>query len=454
MTRAPARGVLATRVLPGRARAGAQAGRPSGRIAPLPTQRIAQSGPLQADFIVAVVNSEPITNNELQARVLRTEQQLRLQNAAMPPRTQLQARLLEQLIGERAQLQLARETGVKVDDSMIDQAASTVAQQNQLSVEVLRRRVEADGISWAQFRNDLRDQLLLNRLREREVDNRTKVSDTDVEQFLREQQAPGGNEVSEINLAQILIAVPDNASDAQVATLRARAQTAFERARKGEDFGALANEYSASPDRSNGGQLGLRAPDRYPALFIEATRALGEGGITAPVRSGAGFHILKVVEKRANSAVPGSVRQTHARHILLRTGPKLSESQARERLAQIRQRIRDGKADFAAQAREVSQDGSAGNGGDLGWTNPGQFVPEFEDVMNTLAPGDVSLPVTSRFGVHLIQVLERRDTKLNPTQQREVARNVLRERKAEEAFVTWAQEVRGRAYVEYRESPQ
>ncbi|MES2424367.1 MAG: peptidylprolyl isomerase, partial [Pseudomonadota bacterium] len=430
----------------------AQTLRPSGRINASPTQRIAQSGPLQADFIVAVVNSEPITNNDLRARVARMEQQLTQQGTAMPPREQLARRMLEQLINERAQLQVARETGVKADESMIDIAASTVAQQNQLDIAGLRRRLEADGIGWAQFRADLRDQLLLTRLREREVESRTRMSDQEVDQFIREQQAGGDAEATEINLAHVLITVPENATEAQIATLRARAQMVFERAQKGDDFAALATEFSSAPDRTSGGQLGMRTLDRYPALFTEATKNVAAGGVAAPVRSGAGFHVLKVLEKKL-AGMPSSVRQTRARHILLRTGPKLSEAAAKERLQQLRQRVREGKADFAALAKEFSQDGSANNGGDLGWAVPGQFVPEFEEVMGKLAPDQISDPLVSRFGVHLIQVLERRDTKLTQAQQRDAARNILREKKSEEAYLLWAQEVRGRAYVEFREPP-
>lgn len=427
--------------------------RPSGRISAAPTQRIAQSGPLQADFIVAVVNSEPITNNEVRARVVRAEQQFSQQGTAMPPRDQLTRRMLEQLINERAQLQVARDTGIRVDDNMIDQAASNVAQQNQMSTDALRRRLEAEGLAWSQFRNDLRDQITLTRLREREVESRTRLGDSEVDQYIRDQQAAVNAESSEINIAHILIAVPENATDAQVATLRARAQAVLERAKKGDDFAALAKEFSNSPDKTSGGQLGMRTMDRYPALFTEATREVPAGGITGPVRSGAGFHVLKVLEKKSDG-MPTTIRQTRARHILLRTGPKLTEAAAKERLAQIRQRIVQGKADFAALAKEVSQDGSAANGGELGWTNPGQFVPEFEDTMNRLGLEQISDPLVSRFGVHLIQVLERRDTKLTQIQQREVARNILREKKSEEAYVSWAQEVRGRAYVELRDPPQ
>lgn len=438
----------------------AQSLRPSNRplslpgvgAATVPTQRIAQSGPQPADFIVVVVNSEPITNNELRARVLRAEQQLTQQGVAIPPRNELASRMIDLMINERAQLQLARETGVRVDELMIDQAMQTVAQQNQVSVDVLRRRLQADGLSLAQFRNDLRDQLLLSRLREREVEARTRVSDQEADQFIREQQTTGSS-ATDINLAQILVAVPEKANEAQVTALRARAQRVLDRAQKGDDFAALSNEFSDAPDKRSGGQLGLRPADRYPELFTEAVRNVPVGGIAGPVRSGAGFHVLKVLEKKQGGTVSDTVQQTRARHILMRPTPTMNEAAVRARLTQMRQQVVEGKADFAALAKEFSADGSAAAGGDLGWANPGQFVPEFEAAMNSLVPSQIAEPVTSRFGVHLIQVVERRQAKLTQSQQRELARAAMREKKQDEAYTQWAQEVRGRAYVEFRETP-
>lgn len=412
------------------------------------------SGQRQADFIVAVVNSEPITNNEVRSKLLRAEQQLSQQGAALPPRNELARQVLERLISDKAQLQVARTSGVRVDDNAVDNAVATVAQQNQLSVEELRRRLSSEGVAYSQFRADIRDELLVSRLRQREVDARVSITESDIDQFLRDQQV--GNDVSalELNLAQILVAVPENASPEQVAALQARAVQAAERARSGADFGALSNEFSDLPGKASGGQMGLRSAERYPPLFLEATQNLQVGGVAGPLRSGAGFHVLKVLEKK-RAGMPGvNILQTHARHILLRPGPQLTEAAAREKLADIRKRIVAGQSDFATQARENSVDGSAKEGGDLGWTNPGSFVPEFEQVMNSLAPNQLSEPVTSRFGVHLIQVLERRNAELSAREQRELVRNLLREKKQEEAYLLWAQETRGRAYVEYREPPQ
>ena len=409
----------------------------------------------QADFIVAVVNSEPITNSEVRAKLVRTEQQLQQQGVAPPPRGELVAQLLERMIIDKVQLQMARASGLKVDDNAVEAAVQTVARQNQTTVEELRRRLKADGIDYAQFRSEIRDELLVNRLRQREVESRVTVSEQDIDQYLRDQDGKAGAASSlALNLAEILVAVPENATPEQVATLQAKAREIMERARSGSDFTALANEFSASSTRSNGGQMGLRSVERYPPLFVEATQNLRAGELAGPVRSGAGFHILKVIEKRQGSVPDAVITQTHARHILLRLTPRLTEAAAVEKLAGFRKRILAGQADFAALARENSQDASAKEGGDLGWVGAGSFVPEFEKVMNALTPNQISEPLVSRFGVHLVQVLERREAPITPRDQREMVRGLLREKKQNEAYALWAQDIRGRAYVEFREPPQ
>lgn len=434
----------------------AQGLRPATRMTPAAsTVTAAQGAVRQADFIVAVVNSEPITNHDVAVEVQRVQQQYAQQRQALPDVRELTRQVLERLINEKAQLQLARETGIKVDEPSVDQAEQGVALQNQLSVAELHRRIAQDGIASRQFREQLRNQLLLTRLREREVEPRVRVSDLEVEQYLQEQLAASNVPSNlQINIAQLLVAVPENASESQVATLQAKAQRALERARSGEDFTALVRELSDAADRANGGQLGLRPADRYPALFLDAVRPLTVGGISELVRSGAGFHVLKLVEKRNAGLPPMSITQSRARHILLRPNAQLSEADARDKLNDFRRRIQTGQTDFATLARENSQDGSAEQGGDLGWAYPGQFVPEFEAVMNRLAPGQIAEPLISRFGVHLIQLLERRNTRLGEREQREMVRNMLREKKLDEAFVNWAQDVRARAYVEMREPPQ
>ncbi|MEO6972702.1 MAG: peptidylprolyl isomerase [Rhodoferax sp.] len=423
-----------------------------GAVRGAPAAAPAASASRQADYIVAVVNSEPITNNEVQQRLKQLGPQLARQGGPVPPHDVLARQVLERLISEKAQLQQARELGLKVDQTSIDQAEQNMARQNQVDVATLRSKLATQGIDLKQLHDELRNQLLLSKLREREVDPEVKVSDLDVDQFLHEQQGSTDGSGVEINLAQVLVVVPEGATDAQVKVLQARAQQVADRARAGDDFAALVNEYSGA-SRGNGGQMGLREAEHYPTLFVDSTRDAPIGSIVGPVRSGAGFHILKVID-RQRADMPANITQSHARHILLRTGPQMTEAQARARLADFRSRILAKQADFAALAREYSQDGSARDGGDLGWSNPGQYVPEFEAAMNSLAPGEISEPVTTRFGVHLIQLMERRDVKLTDAQKRAVARNILREKKLAEAYATWAQDVRGRAYVDYRDPPQ
>lgn len=416
----------------------------------------AQTSPQPADYIVAVVNSEPITNREVRQRMVRFAQQLQEAGQPVPPPAQFARQVLERLIGEKAQLQMARDNGIKVEDTQVDQAEQHIARTNQISVAELRRRLEADGTSVTQFRENLREQLMLQRLREREFVSKARVTELDIDQFLaqQEQAAKDPNNV-ELNLGHILIGVPENASEAQLAQLQAKAQRALERARAGEDFSKLGQEYNDGRDiGATGTPVGVRALDRLPPLFVQAVQNVPEGGVSGIVRSAAGFHIIKVYERRRGGLPGATVVQSHARHILLRPGPNLTEAQAVQRLADFKRRILAGQADFAQLARDNSQDASARNGGDLGWASPGLFVPEFEEAMDSLAPGQIADPVITRFGVHLVQLLERRQAKLSDKELREVARNMLREKKMDEAYVNWAEEVRGRAWVEYRDPPQ
>ncbi|MCF8160651.1 MAG: peptidylprolyl isomerase [Polaromonas sp.] len=417
------------------------------RVAP------AAGGAATSDYIVAVVNSEPLTNTEVQREVLRVQQQLAAQRRPAPEFQRLAAEMLERLINQKVLLQFARETGIRVEEAAIDQTEQSIAAQNQLTVPELRRQVEADGLSIGQFRSQLRDQILLQRLRERDLEPRVRVSESEIDAYLQAQRNTQDLSQLDINLAQVLIAVPEGASADQVQTLQAQARKVLERARAGEDFATLVRTYSEPSAQSNDGQLGLRSADRYPASFVEATQGLAPGEVAELVRSLAGFHVLKVIEK-VNVGLPAmSVTQSRARHILLRPSAQLDEAQARARLLDFKKRVQAGQADFAALAREHSQDGSAAQGGDLGWASPGMFVPEFENVMNQLAPGEVSEPLVSRFGLHLIQVLERRQNKLSEAEQRGAIRALLREKKLEEATQTWTQELRGRAYVELRQPP-
>jgi peptidyl-prolyl cis-trans isomerase SurA len=402
-----------------------------------------------------VVNSEPITNKEVQNLKLRLQKQLPPGAPSLSPQA-LTQQALDQLINERAQLQQAQENGIRVDDNEVEQTALSIARQNQISIEDLYKRLAIDGVSVSGFRDQLRKQLIISRLRERDVDNRARVSDAEVEQQIQSEQAgqPGSARPIDLNLAMILIAVPENSSDKEVAELKVKAQQIVQRAKSGENFAALALSFSQALDRgANGGEMGLRAADRYPSLFVESTQNLRPGEISEPVQSGAGFHILKVLDKKQSEMSSAMLVQTRARHILLRIGNELTEAAARSRLLNYKQQIQAG-TDFATLARQFSQDGSASAGGDLGWASPGQFVPEFEQVMARLRPGQVSDPLVSRFGVHLIQVMERREAPMTVREQREMVRNQLREKKLEELYANWVTELRGRAYVELREPPQ
>jgi len=402
------------------------------------------------DFIVALVNSEPITNTELQAQIKQLVDQRNQQREPLPPAAELRALMLERLVNERAQLQLARDLGLRAEATAIDQAEAKLAAQNQMDVAQFRQNLALRGTSQTTFRDQIRDQLLLGRLHEREVESRVRISDAEVESALAARQAALSDPLlQEINLAQLLVALPESPTSAQVAQAQTRAQQLLARVRAGEEFAALVKELSGA-DRSNGGQLGLRRANRYPVLFVNATQALAIGQVSEPVRSDAGFHLLMVTERRA--ADQGQVvPQTRARHILLLVTPQLSQAQAVAKLGEVRSRIMAGTTTFEAAARELSQDGSASQGGDLGWANPGMFVPEFEAVMERLKEREISQALVSRFGVHLLQVMERRSVELTPAQVRERLRAELRSQRAEEAYAVWERDVRSRAFVEIRE---
>lgn len=407
----------------------------------------------QADYIVAVVDSDPITDSEVRNEIARLQKEYAQQPQSLPPPIELRKIILERLINERAQLQLARETGIRVEEANVDQAEQAVARQNQIDVPELRRRLAKDGIALSRFRAQLRDQFLLARLREREVEGRLRISDQEVDRALAEERSKANDPMAlEVNLAQILIAVPEKATPEMRAERMGLATKTLERVRAGANFELVATEVSAA-DATNGGQLGLRPGNRYPPLFLEATQRLPVGGVSDIVRSDAGFHILKVVERKAPTLPGRAVVQTRARHILLRPTAQLNASDAGARLADMKRKIEAGTAKFEALAKENSQDGSAATGGELGWAAPGMFVPEFEEVMNRLAEGKISEPFASRFGLHLLQVLERKRVELTPAEVREQVRNQLRDSRYEEALSSWERDVRGRAFVELREPP-
>lgn len=413
----------------------------------------ASNAPRTADFIIAVVNQELVTAVELEQRLARVRADAARAGQRLPAEGQLRQQVLDALIDERVILSYARDSGTRVDEAEIDRAVNSVAAQNQLTPAQLRERLRQDGVDMQRFRANLRDQIMIERVRERELQQRIKISDADIEAFLERQRQESGGQ-GEYNVAQILLPVAEGAGAAEVERVRAQAEAALRRVRGGEDFAAVARELSQDGNRDKGGEIGLRPASRLPDLFVEQVSKLQPGQVApAVLRSGAGFHVLKLVEKRDSAAV--RVTQTQARHILLRPSAQLSLETAKKRLEDYKRQIESGKARFEDVARAQSQDGSAAQGGDLGWTSPGAFVPEFEQAMNELQPmGALSEPVVSRFGVHLIQVMQRRDVALEPKQLRELARDALREQRFEQAYVDWVRELRSRAYVEMREGPR
>ncbi len=402
---------------------------------------------LLVDRVVAVVNKDVITLTELAEHTARAEAELRRQRIAAPERAALERQVLERLVLDKAQLQLAASTGMRVDELQLDRAVQRVAQNNNMTLAELRRALERDGVEFERFRAELREQILLTRLREREVDDRVQVSEAEVDLYLEEHKASLAAKV-EYDVAHVLVRVPEQARPEQVEQARARAERVRDEARAGGDFARLAASHSDAGDALQGGALGWRAPGRLPELFAEALAGMQPGAVSEPLRSPAGFHVVKLLGRRgAGDAAP--VTQTRARHILVKTNEIVSEEDARRRLQGLRERIAAG-ADFAELARLNSEDGTAARGGELGWVYPGDTVPEFERAMNALAPGELSPPVRTPFGFHLIQVQERRAADVSAERQRLQARLALRERKADEAYQDWLRQLRDRTYVELR----
>ncbi len=407
--------------------------------------------PVLVDAIVAVVNTDVITRSDLKKRMDQVENNIRSRKAQMPPRADLQRQVLERMIVERAQLHMAKEAGIRVDDVFLDRAIARIAEQNKMTLADFHKRVESDGIPFPRFREQIREEIIIKRLREKEVENKIQVSDSEIDNFL---SASGmSQDQQEINLAHILVRIPENASPEQIAARNKRAQEVLQQLQSGADFAKMAATYSDSEEALKGGEIGWRNRDRLPQAFSEAVANLKTGETTAIIKSANGFHILKVVGKRSvGQAAPAvaSVQQTHARHILIKVNQLVTADEARRKLLELKQRL-DNKADkFEDLAKLFSNDLSANKGGDLGWIYPGDTVPEFERAMNALKPGQISEPVESPFGLHLIEVLERKTDEVSQERMRTVARQAIRERKTEEAAEDWLRQVRDSAYVEYR----
>ncbi|CAM4246538.1 Chaperone SurA [Bordetella tumbae] len=452
------------------------------------------------DGIAAIVNKDVITLREVDSAAKNATADLTRRGIQVPPQDILRRQVLQSLIVERIQTQEADRLGIRVNDAQIDQAIAGIAERNRISVPNMRVEVEKSGIKWDQYRKSLAQDLRMNRLRQRAVDSQIIVSDAEVDAFLKDQQnnpaaragaaAPGAGQPApqtrvqsgpeQIALGQILVRVPEGSSSDQVAALRNKAQSILARLKQGADFASLAAESSDGPEALQGGVMGARPIDGWPDLFVKAVASLQPGQVSGVIQSGNGFHILKVLDRAggASAAAPAQparpaappapavaphpgqgmpanqgpvqVTQTHARHILVKTSAVMTDDQARQRLEQIRQRVINGGASFADMARQYSEDNNAPQGGDLGWVNPGEMVPAFEQAMNALAVGGISEPVLSPFGWHLIQVEERREHDVSDELQRMQARQILFERRAEPAFEDWVEQLRNGAYIDNR----
>lgn len=407
-----------------------------------------------ADAIIAVVNSDVITRQELVERMRQVERRMKNQGIALPPQQEFQRQLLERMIVDRAQMQLAKDYGIKVDDNMLDRAIARIAEQNKMSLPAFRSQLEREGTPFARFREEIREEITMQRLREREVDNKIQVSESEVDNYLAAENGAALAQ-QEFNVAHILVHIPENASAEQIAERRKRAEDVLRQLQAGGDFARLAAAYSDASDALAGGDLGWRGAERLPQLFVDAVATMKQGDVSPIIKSANGFHILKLAGKRSASVMRGSasvgaVQQTHARHILIKVNQMVTPADARRKLTELKQRLDNKAAKFEDLARLYSNDLSASKGGDLGWIYPGDTVPEFERAMDALQPGQVSEPVESPFGFHLIQVLERKREDVSQERQRLIARQAIRERKLEEATQDWLRQLRDRAYVEYR----
>jgi peptidyl-prolyl cis-trans isomerase SurA len=398
------------------------------------------------DRIVAIVNNDIITRIELDREEKMAMDTLRRQGTPLPARDVLDKQLLERLITKNVLTQYARQTGLRVPDSDLDQALERIAADNKLAPAGLRDAVEQTGVPFDRFREDVRGEMLITRLREREVESRVTVTDAEIQSFLRTQEAQA-EKIDEYNLSHILVTVPEQATQDELKARRARAETALAQIKQGVDFRQVAASYSDAPDAMQGGSMGWRQAGRLPTIFVQALQSMKIGATSDILRSPAGFHILKLADKRGNDT-PIIVTQTHARHILIRLNEVVSENDARHRLEELKDRVEHG-ADFGELARLHSDDTTAARGGDLGWVSPGDTVPEFERAMDATKPGAVAAPFKSPFGWHIVQVLDRRQQDMSQDRQRVTARQSIRSRKSDEQWQEWVRQTRDKAYIEY-----
>ena len=417
---------------------------PPGARAPVPTTA---SAPVTLDRVVAVVNNEALTLFEMNEQKRMLVQQLRESRLQPPAPDVLDRQVLDRLITERALMQYAKETGIRVDDTTVERTILRIAQENKLSPDEFRKALERDGSPYAKYREDIRRELVIQRLREREIDSKVFVSEAEVDNYLATVNVQAGGE-NEYQLAHILVRVAEQSSPEQIEGRRARAEEVLAKVKAGENFAQVAATYSDAPDAQQGGNLGWRTQARMPTVFVDAVRKMKSGDVSPVLRSPAGFHIVKLVGERGRNQ-PSVVQQTHVRHILIKVSELSSDVEAKAKIDRVRERIESG-AKFEDQARLNSEDASSAKGGDLGWVSAGDLVPDFQVAMDQLKPGELSQPVRSPFGWHLIEVIERREQDVAKDRQREQARLALRQRKADEQFAEFVRQTRDRAYVEIK----
>ncbi len=402
---------------------------------------------VELDRVVAIVNDEAVTQYELDEAKRIVLQQLKQQKVQQPASEVLDKQVLERLVTEHALLQYAKESGIKVDDNQVERTIQRIADENKLTVAQLKEALARDNVPYAKYRDDVRNEIIVQRLREREVESRITVSDAEVDNYLATIKAQSGGD-AEYNLAHILVLVPEQASAEQIEAKRRRAEEALKSIQSGTDFAQVAAGFSDASDALSGGNLGWRPGARLPTVFTEVVRNMKVGEVSPVLRSAAGFHIVKLIDRRSRDE-PAVVDQTHARHILVRVNETTSEADAKAKIDRLKDRL-DSGAKFEDLAKLNSEDPSAAKGGDLGWLSPGDVVPAFEEAMNKLAPNQVSAPVRTQFGWHLIEVLGRRKQDVTADRARTQAQLAIRQRKSDEAFQDWVRQTRDRAYVEVR----
>jgi len=411
-------------------------------------QLAAKSTVIPLDKIIAIVDDNIITQIELNERVYLISQQIQQQGGSLPPQDKLRKQVLERLIVEKLQLEMAKKTGIRINDEMVNNVVANIARQNNLTMDQFRTVLKKDGFEFAEFRENIRREVTISRLRKIRVENKVNISEQEIDNFLA-QASKGKSSGEEYHLSHILIATPEAATPQQIEKAKQIAQVVVTDLENGADFSQKAIAVSNDELALKGGDLGWRKTAQLPTLFTTVVGTMSKNEIKGPLRSASGFHIIKLLDKRNNSKTH-IVNQTMARHILIRPTQVLNREEARLRLSEILQRIKAGE-DFANLARASSDDkAAAAEGGSLGWVSPGTMVPAFEEEMNKLKPGEISEPFLTQFGWHIVQVMSRRKHDNTEQFERSQAIQLIRKRKTEEAIQDWLRRLRAEAYVDYR----